>query len=232
MKKTFILLIVLTIFKISYGQNDNLFHSFKYGVFTEYNLSPTEITSTSVDDGTYYGSEPSTTYESTQIVSGSIANFLYAFRYNLLEPSENFSLGINASPSLGVSFAEGGFGSFNIPAYLTLNFGAGSTYNTGSNMGGYFGIGYEFTKINLVSTYNTPEYSESSGITHTYKDPITSWSEPMVIVGLRWWSKNDKLKEISFKYGFGSNGDLPLSESKNAASPATFQLTWGWFINY
>jgi hypothetical protein len=72
-------------------------------------------------------------------------------RFNAYEPTDDIAIGISASPSLGASYGDAGFGSINIPAYASLNFGAGSTYSTASNFGGYVGFGYEFTKVGLIN---------------------------------------------------------------------------------
>ena len=235
MKKLTLSLLTLAISGLTFGQDSKVYHSFRYGAYSEWMFAPTSVTETTVVDAANSGTgKVETHYQTTSYVSGSLVNLLYAFRYNVLEPSENFGLGLNVSPSLGLALSDGGFGTINIPAYLSLNFGAGSTYSTASDIGGYIGIGYEFTKINLYSTYKEEENFQQTGTTVTRTDPITSWSEPMAIAGIRWWSKSDRLMEFSIKYGFGSNGDLPasLTQDQIQGTPKTFQITYGWFINY
>lgn len=241
MKKALILLITLTLFKVSYNQNDNLFHSFKWGAFSEYAFTPTGVSDISVRS-TYNEStkkyEDALEYGYSRYASVSMFNFIYAFRYNLLEPSDNFGVGINASPSLGLAVTDDGYLSLNLPVYLTANFGTGSTYNTTSNMGGYIGIGYEFNKIGLIGSGDGLEsevYINGSTIS-TPTDVVeikTAWLQPMLIAGIRWWSKSNRLKEFSFKYGFGTNSDLPDNAPKTEVkTPNSIQISYGWFINY
>lgn len=233
MNKKLILLSLIVFSTISvFSQDSKIYHSFKYGMFTEYYISPTGVESvyvTSEYNSSTGNYEDVVEYEYGQRTAYSIINFVYTFRFNLLEPSENFGLGINASPSLGLSYSDNGLGSFNIPAYLSLNFGAGSTYSTGSNMGGYVGIGFEYSKMDIISLGDDDESLNGFDI----EEPKTSWAEPMIIAGVRWWSSSNRLMEVSFKYGFGSNGDLPATVPESAiGTPKTFQLTYGWFINY
>jgi hypothetical protein len=58
--------------------------------------------------------------------------------------------------------------------------------------------------------------------------------EPMFIGGVRFWTKNDKLMEVSIKYGFGSNPDLdlPVGTTLKGGKPRTIQITWGMFLGY
>lgn len=216
----------------TFSQDSKFYRSFKYGMFTEYQIAPTgvkEAFSTTEYNNSTGEYDPVVEYTYGNTMSMSIMNFVYTFRYNIIEPSENFGVGINAAPNLGLSYSERGLGSFNIPAYLSLDFGAGSTYNTASNMGGYIGFGYEFTKTDIIPL--AEKYDHNTGT--TYEKPPTSWSEPMVIVGVRWWNKNNSLTEVSFKYGFGSNGELsPLIPTSAISNPKTFQLTYGLFLNY
>lgn len=221
--KKLLLLGLISMGFINQSFSQKVYHSLKYGFYTEVMIGPTSVISS--DTYTEFNSqtgqnETVTTYYHDYGYSISLVNVSYTFRYNALETSDNFGLGINAAPSLGVGVGGDGIGNINLPAYLSANFGAGSTYNTSSNFGGYVGVGYEYNKIGLL------------GDNIAYK---TGWSQPVVIGGIRWWNKKNRLNELSFKYGFGSNGDLPASVEKeisNDPKPQSFQLNWGWFINY
>jgi hypothetical protein len=237
MKKNITLLTLLIITTCSFGQGGKFIHSLKYGTFTEYLFAPTSyiVTGESTDYNSSTGQyETTDRYELDRKFSISIINLVYTARFNAYEPSDDFGIGINASPSLGLAYGDAGFGSINIPVYPSLNFGAGSTYSTASNFGGFFGIGFEFTKIGL---FGVGEDSETTLISTSVQDvdkATTAWIEPMFIGGIRWWTANDKLMEVSIKYGFGSNGDLdlPPGTTLNGGNPRTIQLSWGYFLGY
>ncbi len=239
--KKIIAALTFTILSIcSFGQDSKFIHSLKYGMFSEYQFAPTsyQVTGEFTSYNSTTGQNESTPiYELKRPVSVSIVNVVYTARFNALEPSDNFGIGINASPSLGLSYGTAGFGSINIPAYISLNFGAGSTYSTASNIGGYVGFGYEFTKIGLLGGGEDSELSIVSTGTVKVEDPKTSWAEPMAIAGIRWWTKKDRLMELSIKYGFGSSPDLDLPagttlQGGNGGKPGTFQIAWGMFLGY
>ena len=232
MKAAYIIFILTIVSVFSFGQNSRFYQSIKSGVYTEYAFAPAYVsqinTFTNINPVT--GIEEQTTeYLFNNKFTFSILNIAYSLRYNITDISDNIGIGLNVSPSLGFTISEEGFGSANLPAYLSFNFGAGSTYSTSANFGGFAGVGYEFTKIHLFSFddgFAEPEYTD-------IEKPVLSWAQPMVICGIRWWNKRNRLKELSIKYGFGSNSHLPSAiDDSGAPTPATFQINWGWFINY
>lgn len=228
-KRLTILTIIIIGIVSSVNGQDRVFHSLKYAPYTEFFWTPASV------EYVYTDLNDSIAYEYNNNFAFTYFSLVYTFRFDVVEPSDNFGVGINVSPSLGLARSDNGFGSFNIPAYLTLNFGAGSTYSTASNIGGYFGVGYEFNKIDLISTgdgYEEEFYDPRTNEPIVIEGPKTSWAEPMLIGGIRWWSKSEKLMELSIKYGFGSNGDLDPAPSNNPGKPKTIQITYGWFINY
>ena len=235
MKKIIILSLTILIVNSSFGQDSKLIHSLKYGIFTEYMFAPTSIfiTEGSTEYNPVTGQyEPTLYYETKQNVAVSILNVIYTARFNVYEPSDNIALGISAAPSFGLSVSNAGFGSINIPVFASINFGAGSTYSTASNFGGYIGFGYEFTKIGLFGSGDETQIVTTTTI--EVEEPKTAWGEPMLIGGIRWWTKNDRLMELSLKYGFGSNGDLnlPAGTTLNGGTPKTIQFVWGMFLGY
>lgn len=227
MKKFLLVLItIVTLSNVSFSQDSKVYHAIKYGAYMEYFWSPVGQT-----DASFYSTnsvQDSIVYSYDRYTAVSLFNFVYSFRFDVYEPSDNFGIGINASPSLGVTISDDGIGSLNLPGYLSLNFGAGSTYSTASNFGGFIGVGYEFNKINLIASGD--DIYEDCPTCPTFEKPSSAWAQPLFIGGVRWWSGRDVLYEVSFKYGFGTNGDLP--SYINAGSPKTIQLSFGRFLNY
>jgi hypothetical protein len=130
---------------------------------------------------------------------------------------------------LGLTFSTGGFGGFNLPIMLGLEGGVGSTYNSTSNHGTFLNFGVEINKMPLA-------VSEESS------DPVdevkTSWVQPVIATGFRFWNKNNKLREINLKYGFGAASDpKPAATSSTDIvekyyKPMTIRLSFLYFINY
>ena len=228
MKKIILTFTLSLIILVTFGQN-KLYTGLKIGLFSEYFQGPTTVVSKEFNTNSTFSLEDSITYKYDSQNLLSYATVVYPIRYNILEPFNNLGLGINTSPSLSLSLSEYGIGSFNIPAYLSLNFGAGSTSDSKKDWGGYFGVGYEFSKINIINL-ETKEYGiKDNGRGETF--PIKShWTEPMLIVGFRWWLSGVELIDLSLKYGFGSNIDLP--ENTKQSSPRTLQITIGWLVNH
>ncbi len=69
--------------------------------------------------------------------------FYYKFRYNLVDLGDNLSISTETNPSLGLDWVSGdGFFGIESPTYLSLNFGAGSTYDSDANLGLGLSAGY------------------------------------------------------------------------------------------
>jgi hypothetical protein len=235
MKKIIILSLTILIVNSSFSQDSKFIHSLKYGMFTEYQSAPASVIligENFITNPITFQNEPIPIYGIEQNTAVSILNVVYTLRYNAYEPSDNIAIGINAAPSFGLSISNAGFGSINVPAFVSLDFGAGSTYSTSSGFGGFIGIGYEFTKIGLFGSGDEPQVILSNTV--EVEEPKSAWTEPMFITGIRWWTKRDRLMELSFKYGFGSNGDLnlPAGSTLSGGTPRTIQIVWGMFLGY
>ncbi|MCF8370150.1 MAG: hypothetical protein K9H64_00920 [Bacteroidales bacterium] len=231
MTKNLLFLLIISISLCSYSQDSRFYQSFKFGAFTEYTVSPAYISgySQNISYDPITGDKIYTNkYEFENMVDHAIVNYSYNARINIFDLSDNMSIGINANPSIGITISEAGIGSINIPGFISFNMGAGSTYNSLGNLGGFVGVGYEFTKIHLLSS---DELFEPDNIPGAEK-PITVWTQPMIIGGLRWWTKKNKLMEVSLKYGFGSNDFSLVIDDTDARKPMSIQVNWGYFINY
>lgn len=193
-----------------------------WSVYTDYILSPVQEFTTENIDGVEYNFYHQD--QGTGIVSISLN-----YRYNLLEAGDEFAIGLNAQPLLGISiFAQSeGVGHFNLPLFASLDFGAGSTYNSTANLGGFIGAGFEY--------YNAPVFG--SGIVGPEGDDFetdNSWTQPMVSGGIRYWGKKgNHCREISIKYGWGKDiGSKYEDESFEFKRSNTFRLAFVTFLNY
>ena len=229
MKKLLSSFLMIIICNSMIGQNEKIFQNIKTGVYTEFFSGPLAKSNTTYFDET----KAVISFEEYRRVTGvSIFSIGYNIRYNLFEPSDNFGVGISASPTLGLTVTDDGFGSFNIPVFATINLGAGSTYSSTTNMGFFIGAGYEFTKLGLVG--GADKY-ESPNVTNY--DLISSWGSLIAVTGVRWWTKSNRLSELTLKYGFGAADETPSkvvgqSAFTSTGSSYTISITWGRYINY
>lgn len=177
--------------------------------------------------GTYSSGQYVTNY--AQAKDFAIIGLMYRLRYNVHEVSDNFALSVSTAPVVEMSFVKGerDFG-FNISGMANAEFGAGSTYNSTSNVGGFVGVGFEYIKSSLLSGLSAPS--------EFYPATINSWVEPVFSTGIRYWNKSNKLREISIKYGFGKVNDLPLTTYSGSETYGTramsFKVSWLIFLNY
>ncbi len=164
-------------------------------------------------------------------------------RFNLKEFDENSSLSVSAPISFGIgsSFSAAGedlivkgtegFGSLQIPLFLKLNIGNGSTYTTQKDFGFNAGAGLEFSKLGLINiTANSKQFNKAFVL-------------PSLTAGVT-FMRGDSPMEINFKYSFGkvkfqetdSQGDLlkdagGVPYQRNTRSQ-TIKLSFVYLINY
>lgn len=187
MKKSILVIILSCAFSANYSQSDKLFYSLNFSLFSQ------QMTSSSQ-------------YED-QVTFASFFGGHFKTRYNLTEPSENFSIGINSE--LGLSFGVNEFVpnnaslAVNFPVFFNFNFGAGSTYNTPKSKGFSFGAGYEMNKL-LIQTKR--------------QERTTLWLQPMANMTYRWITKRDNLYNLSVSYGMG------IEKSNSRTSSLTISL--------
>lgn len=223
-KKTIVFFVCTLLTSTSvFSQNDlkdKLFHTIGFAVYSDYFASPLSKT-------TYPASSNNLTHYN-QSTALSLGSFIYCIRYNIKEPSDNFAISLSASPALGPAISDNdGIGSFNIPFLAGAEFGAGATYNSTANIGGFFRVGLEYTKFPIINA-SSADYSS---------DLITSWIEPVISTGIRYWNKKNKLRELNIKYGFGKANDLSFVSPNDPQSlytkrAMTLRLSWLIFLNY
>jgi len=208
-KNIFFAFLILFAFSRSYAQvKDKLFHSIGTSYGTNYIQSPINPT-TRQTDSIYFSGIP-VSYQDTfpfqQFLLGGLT-FVYQLRYNLYEKTNDLALSISISPSfcIGKVFAnesssnEDVWGLLNIPILIHGEIGAGSTYMSSSEMGGFFALGIEY---NQLPVFNFSEPKKQSGSHSLF---ITKWIQPSLKFGIRYWNKNDRLRELTLKLGYGAN---------------------------
>jgi len=244
MKKSNII-IAACLFSFSvFGQegepSKKVLQAFGYSAFTDIIGGPRIVqtywdpqmqTYNSVTGGSTYGGYRNIV---TQASGFSIVTLLYRFRYNVLEPNDNLSVGLSATPAFAfaVDPVHGG-GFLNLPIQAELGFGAGSTYNASSDKGGYVGVGIEMNKFPLVDLSGN-NYDDPTDYGYTIR-PKTFWIQPVISAGFRYWNPRNKMKEVNLKFGFGAQSDRVTYSTQNdyVNFPVlTFRLSWITFLNY
>ena len=238
MKKTILLIYVAFSFLSAFSQEapaskQRVYHSLGYSMFTNLTATPVKIYSwwnpTQQFAGYTMGGNPiyigAWNTDVAQDFGITFLDVFYRFRYDIFEPNDNLSVGLSATPAIGVTYTEWeGGGSLNLPIQIELGFGAGSTYNSSAEHGGYIGCGVEINKMPLFYT-GDPFYGEY---------PINFWAQPVISGGYRYWSKENKVKEINLKVGFSLNSQtLPVGSGiERTYPPIAIRLSWISFLNY
>jgi len=229
MKKISILILTCllssTVFSQEAEPNNKIIHSWGWSAYTDITSTPRHVT-TQWDPNAYagydsfgnpiYGKQVTTV---TQDFGYSLLTVYYKFRYNIKEPNDDRSLGISATPALGFILTyEEGVGLFNLPFQLEYAFGAGSTYSSSADKGGYIGGGFEISRLPLI-----------------YDGEKTTWVQPVLSTGLRYWNRKNRMREVNLKFGFALGNDPAPSSNPNAGiilPPISLRLSWCYFIAY
>ncbi len=214
------------------GFADKSFHTLGYSPFLEFGKTPVVF----YNGFSNFDEDAITRKFGTQGSSFTILSLNYTFRYNLVEVSDNFAIGALVNPGLGLSlltFDTGVvdasyIGSFSLPIMASLDFGAGATYDSGANMGGFFAAGIEY---NVNPLFDGDEVIDEADATVSLDK---SWVQPVLAAGVRFWSRNNRLREVSLKYGFKNGGEYLDQETgeTETAKIYTFRLSFNWMLNY
>jgi hypothetical protein len=156
-------------------------------------------------------------------------------RMNLFTIGNSSSVSISTIPSVGFGMAyeiyDGGtwysLGA-GVPAFLEYNFGNASQYNALQNFGFVVGLGYEYHIYPLIA-YPVSE-------THLNVSEFRKiWSQPVFELGLRYYNKKNRAKEVNFKLGYGDKGkDFIIfgGNTENAKQTMSFRVAFVRFFNY
>jgi hypothetical protein len=127
------------------------------------------------------------------------------FRYNVLEPSDEKSVGIDFNPQLAINNAlnnnnDHNFVGGQFPLMVSYNSGCGATYNSRRENGFGIGLGVQYIKSNIVVIEKFQNSPNSETIF------INSYLEPVVSIHYRYLSRNDALRDWHIKFGYSSVG--------------------------
>ncbi len=227
--------------KIEKHPTEKMFHSIGTSVYLDIFNGPIrekKITSTDPFGNTY------AYYDYARVSGFSYFTFIYHFRYNLHEFNENLSFGASAIPAIGI-FAGGSIpgnsvsvitpnfsGCFNLPVMAGFHLGASATNTSSSEMGLFFGAGYEFNNVPMF-------YAK----TVNNRDIQTKWINPCISLGIKYESNSafGSLQEINLKIGLGLSGTdfkEPNNFSNNSGGafvfrrPTTIRLSYLTYLNY
>ena len=232
MKHFFLLTITLTFISISgIAQNSKFYQSVRFILYTEYSKAPAGLESYQVDP---IASKPVYSDSVYSSLGGGLSTIgiLYHIRYNVVDINDDFGIGIDFAPSLSLSSTDYGYGAAYLPIFISANFGAGSTYESGKNGGGFIGVGYEYNFTNILNDYNTNDNSDKYYPYTQTVIPVNNWGQLMVTGGYRWWA-GDHVYDIGLKLGYGNSGDnIPEKVIDELGKSYSVQLSFGYLINY
>ena len=180
----FCVLFTLTGLAQNNDYNDNFFMSFHSTAYFDFIWSPLKLenapTGNTIIDGN--GNEVP---EYKEIPFQSYTNNLFSFgvepRYNIHTIDNNTAVAVSSPISIGlgqvgqspfISHRVGsveGFGSIQIPLFLKLYIGSGSTYDCEKDYGVSLGAGFEYNKVGLIQLNN----DVTMDVDHTVNDGKT-----------------------------------------------------------
>lgn len=212
---------------------DQFFSAVGFSPYLDFGIAPGHVTCPAIYTGGY------DTVCFTHQTSYAGFSIVYEARYNLVQPSDNFAVSIKGKPVISVSFSDDGIGGFYLPLGIGLEMGNGATYQTSANMGFTFTAGYSLNVNPLLKTGDVYDIADLYGV-----DLKTSWGSPFIAAGVRYWNKNNKLREINVLYGFGGSSDeIPANGSQYGFAgdddsgssfdgPYMVRVTWMIYLNY
>ncbi len=259
---------LLFIFGINlYAQNqsnikDKIFQSIGVSVFTDIDIMPLRDISYSKIKHNIPTSSGGTSdvqinfsgkYFGTSV---SYFTFVYGLRYNIYEPTKDFSVSLYAPLALGLNmflgssiadptnytavnkdylfyndesdFAYLGFLKLAIPLYLQVNYGNISTMATEKEKGITGGIGFEY-QINPIFAFTmNGESNKNDNFTKS------SFLIPSMNIGYRYWGKNSDPKEVNLKVGLGAVSTYSGTDgtTKTSAAPFSVMLSFHKYLGY
>lgn len=197
MKKHLLLLIFLLIGYVSMSQSSRfVFVSSGFSFLTDVNMSAPNWNDTVINKDGNNG-------ESLQTLQYNFVSLMMSTRFMLIPITLNSSLSVSATPTInfGAIYSTQSLGTrygmnVCVPLFLDLNIGAASRYVASKDWGIVLGAGAEYCYSPVVSY-------DLSNMNYTNKQFQKSWWLPMAKVGVRYWSKKNKVKEVILKVGFG-----------------------------
>jgi hypothetical protein len=227
-------LFISSLASLSHAQEGGrIFFDMGYGLLSDYTRSPVTGGTERIE---YYDSwsgmilyKDSTRYYQSNAFH--LCSYVFRVRANALQPSDHMALSVSAMPSLQFGFvwendlnksgdAALSLMAVNLPLQAEFAFGAGSTFKTDKNSGGFLAGGYEFHASPLLDF--DKEFKGKK-----------SWGQPVFSTGYRFWLKANKLAELNLKIGLGkSQVTLPPVYTESPKGPLSIRLAFLYFINY
>jgi|GEM_PF-5102270 len=177
MKKNAFFILAACLFSLSAKSqnNDKIINSWGFAAYTDLNTTPISK-KTAIEP---YSGLSETHY--TQGFSPYSVSFMYRFRYNLSEMSDNAAISLDIMPAVGLATFRAventGLGYINIPVMVSYNFGVGSTYNSSAEKGGFIAAGIEYMKAPVVEATVDPN--------SRYAPITSSWMQPASFDGVQ-----------------------------------------------
>jgi hypothetical protein len=124
----------------------------------------------------------------------------YNGRYILKELNNEASIGLDASPSLGLTLTPNGIGTLEVPILLSYNSGAASTYSSKKDNGIGIGVGVHLIKNGIIKS------SIFDGGVSTNQKTIdrSFFIQPAATITYRYFNSNENAREWSLKLGYSS----------------------------
>jgi hypothetical protein len=195
----------------------------------------TDVITSSSSIATLTNSQGATYSESYQHFQWNYASFMLSGRMNIANLGESSTLSISATPTIGLGMAYSilNTGSWysvgsTIPAFIEYNFGTASRFQAKNDYGFVVGVGYEYNIYPLFA-YAVSETDL------TPQEFQKKWNQLAFELGLRYWNDKNRVNEINFKLGYGSNGkeftnfENKTEKEKQAMS---FRLSFLRILNY
>jgi len=215
--------------------NDKFFVS--RGLFLIYENGPSTLSPVYERESSSFPWKESGTYKADNYVGAGLG-YQFSFRYNLYEIDDEMSVSASLPIGIGITswssteYSSDGFGSLHIPLFVEFNYGNGATYSSSSNVGFVLGVGYQWDLMAVISDDVVDGYT-SDKEKYDYPQAEKSWFHPTVKLGVRYWSRNNKLREINIRYGFGSKEEWEDSNgASNSHSPLSLQISFLRTMNY
>ena len=148
----------------------NLFLRYEFGINTS-SVSTVEVTDAQYFPGINYSPRLNFTIESDENDSTSFFSTASSFSINL---NNDFYFGNFISPNL-----EAQSWAFSTNLSFNLNLGAGATRDAENEFGGFMGIGYTYSNINLVNTNQLNQIIENLTADPTITPDLTKAVTPL-----------------------------------------------------
>ena len=185
------------------------------------------------------GTPLETEYSSLNV---NYATLALSGRVNLLEISNNSSLGLTLRPSgsFGRAYNDAGGGSstmLRLPFTFDFHSGAAATVATRAKTGFTIGVGAEYVMYPLGNPVAVAP--DPNGLDRD-RDIKANWLQPVVVAGIKFTGKHYYCREINFKASFSTASSMTNSTSLDAQyygkidgwQTVGFMVSFMQFLNY